>query len=87
MSRTLAIGRRIRFAPESNATCKRVGEVLDGDDVSAQAHAAQHDQLGLERLAEDARAEGDEGRERQGGRRSGVVKLHDVKMASRDRRA
>ena len=80
MSFTLAIGSRMRLAPASKATCKRLGQVLDRDDVSAQAHAAQDDHLLLERLAQDARAEGDEGRQRHGRRRPGVVQLDDVQV-------
>ena len=63
MSITLAIGSRMRLAPASKATCKALGQVLDRDDVAAQAHAAQDDHLRLERLAQDRRAQGHEARQ------------------------
>ena len=54
MSFTLAIGSRRRLAPASKATCNDSARFSTGNDVPAQAHAAQDHHLLLDRLAEDA---------------------------------
>ena len=80
MSLTLAMGKQDALGTGVEGDLQRLGQVLDRDDVAAQAHAAQDDHLLLERLAQDAGAEGHERRQGHGRRRPGVVQLDDVQV-------
>ena len=66
------------FCPGVKSDLQGLGEILDGDDVSAKAHAAKDGNLRLKRLAQHGRAQGREGRQGRGVRWSRVVKLDDV---------
>ena len=90
MSLTLAIGKRMRFAPGVEGDLKRLGQVLDRYNVPAKAHAAEDHHLRLQRPPQSAGAQRDESRERHGIGRARVVEFHDVKVevviAALDRR-
>ena len=63
MSFTLAIGSKQPLGPGVEGDLQRLCQVLDRDDIPAQAHAAQDHHLLLDRLPEDGGAKRNEGRQ------------------------